>query len=500
MNKPTGLASQAPYAGAVGIEEWIQLYWGEKVHVFSRLDKGTSGVMVLALNARAAQRADDLQKSGDSTKEYVFLSHADSLKIRKEQSWTIASNVDGKSAKTDFTREGPAGKYFLYRAKISRGRLHQIRRHAKESKISILGDTEYQGQAFPRLCLHCKSTSWPEIPQTLVAPIPASMGSLGDFQNDAGFLASFDRRLKFFTGVTDAFRCVHRGEMKALDCAIDFYAGYFCVWIYDENKATVEVCATLKPYLKKLTAVYGAIGTVIKRSLKNPHSKGLVQEQTILGETPPPFFDVTEHGLKYQVTLTEGQHVGLFLDQRDNRKRVLQMAAGQRVANLFAYTSSFSVAAAAACCDVVFSVDVAQPCLDIGKINFEKNALFASNRGKFIKDDVRTWLKRQERKIKEQGDVAKFGVIICDPPTFSSTRDKGLFAVEKEWQALAQSCKNLLLPNGSAFFSTNHHEKSRDYYKKILQDTFKHVVDLPAPLDFPVINERENVKLFYCSL
>lgn len=499
IDKSTGISSQAAFPGDVSVPEWLKLNRGEDVRVVSRLDKGTSGVMVLARNAAAAARAQNIHEREGASKEYVFLSASDSSESGRGKNWEVATAIDGKSALTVFERIGPAGKYFLYRANLKRGRVHQIRRHAKESKVPILGDDKYGGARFPRTCLHCKSVMWPEISEDLISKVPPSMGSLGDFAEDPGFLVSFDRRLSFYEGVTDAFRCVHRGEMRAVDCAIDFYGGWLCVWIYDEAPFD-GIEARLKPYLKKLSARYRARGAILKRNLKNPHSQGLISEQKIIGEAPPAVFNVTEHGLKFKVSLTEGQHAGLFLDQRDNRARVKNLASGRRVANLFAYTCSFSVAAMAGGASEVISVDVAKPCLETGRANFDLNGFGGTGRGKFIQEDVRTWLKRQARKADKEGPDTKFGLIICDPPTFSTTKEGGMFSVDREWKSLAESCSAILAPKGEILFCTNHREGGRDDYGAVLRTHFSSVVDVPAPIDFPVVDtRREHVKMYWCK-
>lgn len=499
INKPTGISSQAAFAGDVAVPEWLKLYRGEDVHVFSRLDKGTSGVMMLARHPAAAARAEQIQKSQTATKEYIFLSASDSVKKGSGKFWKVETPISDKSAETVFEKVGPCGRYFLYNARIKGGRVHQIRRHAKESGVPVLGDDQYRGVPFPRLCLHCKSVSWPDISENLKAPMPTSMGSLGDFVDDSGFLVAFDRRLKFYEGVTDAFRCVHRGEMSLIDCAVDFYVGWLCIWVYDEKTSLAKIEELLAPYLKKLFAYYEASGAIIKRNLKNPHSRGLVQEQKIIGETPPDFFDVTENGLKYRVSLTQGQHVGLFLDQRDNRLRVRQMTEKRRVANLFSYTASFSIAVAAGGADMVVSVDSALPCLETGKLGFVLNGLEKICDAKFIKDDVRAWLKRQVRKSESGQGTEKFDLIICDPPTFSMTKSGGNFSVEKEWRYLAEACRKIITQDADLLFCTNHRHGSKDQYREILEEIFSQVVTVAAPLDFPNLDEnQEHVKMFWC--
>lgn len=287
INKPTDISSQAAFAGDVAIPEWFKLHHKLDVHVFSRLDKGTSGVMVLALNKEAARRAQEIQKQGRSEKEYIFLSAADSIKAGHEKTWSTTTPISGKSAVTQFERLGTSGKYFLYRATISNGRLHQIRRHAKESEISILGDEQYRGAKFPRLCLHCKSVIWPEIQKSLTAPLPQSMGSLGDFADDPNFLVSFDRRLHFYQGLTNAFRCVHPGEIKLVECTVDYYDGWLFVWILENKLPLAEYTKQLQPYYKKISSYYQAKGAILEFQLHQQPTTPPPTKSISLGETVP---------------------------------------------------------------------------------------------------------------------------------------------------------------------------------------------------------------------
>ena len=69
--------------------------------------------------------------------------------------------------------------------------------------------------------------------------------------------------------------------------------------------------------------------------------------QPIAGEPAPEAFTVKELDLELEVHLADGLSTGVFLDQRENRRRVRELAQGARMLNLFAYTGSFSLAAGA---------------------------------------------------------------------------------------------------------------------------------------------------------
>jgi len=103
-------------------------------------------------------------------------------------------------------------------------------------------------------------------------------------------------------------------------------------------------------------------------------------------------FPVLENGVTYLINFGEGLSTGLFLDQRENRRRLLNMPlTGKSVLNCF-YTCAFSVVAAKAGA-VTTSVDLSRNYLAWGKANFQANNLDPGPHG-FVFGDVFDWLKR----------------------------------------------------------------------------------------------------------
>src|SRR5207302_973405 len=117
-----------------------------------------------------------------------------------------------------------------------------------------------------------------------------------------------------------------------------------------------------------------------------------------------------ENHLKYGIDFGAGYSVGLFVDQRENR-RFVQQSKPKRLLNCFAYTCSFSVAAASVGATTV-NVDLSKKSLERGRENFGLNSL-ATIDHRFIADDLIAVLPRLARKGE------KFDMIILDPPTFS---------------------------------------------------------------------------------
>lgn len=508
VDKPTGLATHAGQPGELGATEWLALHLDLTTYVVSRLDRGTSGALLLARNPAASARAQRVHEAEGARKIYEFWSHADSLATGGGgATWTRTDPLDDKPARTTFTRLGPAPHRggegpIRYRAEIRRGRRHQIRRHAATSGVPILGDTEYGGAPGARLYLHCHELHWPEIARPVRAPLPPAFDALAS--GTAAEIAPavcLERRGAWPALVSDAWRAVHRDEIPDLPAAIEIYGPWFSVLWYDEATAPPAAEERLRPVLEQVAAAYGCRGGVIRGHRQNPHRESLIGFSREVGEPPPPVFTVSEHDLRYEIRLTATQHTGLFLDQRDTRRRVARAAAGRRIANLFAYTCSFAVVAAAHEAEVVFSVDTAKAGLRAGMANFARNRLTATGRGKFIQQDARKWLRRQLRLQTERpAEFCPLGLMICDPPVFAGGSRGESFVLSEEWPDLAAGASRLLSGDGLAVFANNHRHGDHAFYRRTLDEHFTRVTDLRPPLDFPLLTGRHHhVRTFWCE-
>jgi 23S rRNA (cytosine1962-C5)-methyltransferase len=154
----------------------------------------------------------------------------------------------------------------------------------------------------------------------------------------------------------------------------------------------------------------------------------------------------SENQLQFGIDFAAGYSVGLFVDQRENR-RFVKETKPKRMLNCFAYTCAFSVAAASVDARTV-NVDLSRKSLERGRQNFELNG-FSSEGHQFMADDVRPVLRRLERR----GD--KFDMIILDPPTFSRTKGGAAFHVEKDFEELLTDAVQIAERDCKILLSTN---------------------------------------------
>nr|MCR5018595.1 class I SAM-dependent methyltransferase [Bacteroidales bacterium] len=141
---------------------------------------------------------------------------------------------------------------------------------------------------------------------------------------------------------TNCYRLVH-GEGDGLPgLIIDYYDGVCVMQAHSAGMFRAKGAiadALVKVYGGTLKAVYD------KSSGTAPFKAGLDLVDGYLYRAPGFEADeavVLENGHKFLVNWCEGQKTGFFLDQRDNRRRVGELAGGRTVLNLFCYTGGFS--------------------------------------------------------------------------------------------------------------------------------------------------------------
>lgn len=192
---------------------------------------------------------------------------------------------------------------------------------------------------------------------------------------------------------------------------------------------------------------------------------------------------VEEGGLKFIVNLSDYLDTGLFLDHRITRDMVRKMAAGKQVLNLFAYTGSFSVYAAAGGARSVTTIDLSNTYLQWAKRNFEVNAI-STTAHDFVRADVKEWLR--------QASAKKFDLVILDPPTFSNSKKMpDVLDVQEDQAFLINQCLKKMNPGGVLFFSTNFRKFKIDV-ENIKGASIKDISAQTIPADF------RNKKIHYC--
>lgn len=160
---------------------------------------------------------------------------------------------------------------------------------------------------------------------------------------------------------------------------------------------------------------------------------------------------VQENGLNFLVNLSDYLDTGLFLDHRNTRQMVREQAEGKHFLNLFAYTGSFTVYAAAGGALTTTTVDLSNTYLDWAEANLRVNN-FADQIDKkhyFIKADVKQYLDTLRS--------GQFDLVVMDPPTFSNSKMmREELDTQRDHVALLNQVIYATRPGGTIYFSTNY--------------------------------------------
>ena len=195
-------------------------------------------------------------------------------------------------------------------------------------------------------------------------------------------------------------------------------------------------------------------------------------------------FVVHENGLGFIINLSDYLDTGLFLDHRVTREKVKAEAKDKKVLNLFCYTGSFSVYAAAGGAEEVVSIDLSKTYLQWAKKNMQLNGFLedpplgdgGQSRYSFIHADVKEYLKNVPPN--------HFDLVILDPPTFSnSQRMQSFLDIQRDHVELINDCLGGMSRGGILYFSTNYTKFVLDV-EKINSDSVKDITKQTTSFDF----------------
>ena len=499
VNKPAGMNTHAPgpFAGE-GLYEWLkhrEPRWAS-LAILHRLDKETSGVIVFGKSTLANRSLTEQFTRHSVHKTYRLVTDRPvkfktlivvSTLIRVGDKYSSRPLHTGSDrAETHFrVVESSAGRTVIEAEPVT-GRTHQIRVHAAAEDFPILGDALYGGTPAPRVFLHAAALTFAH---------PAT-GTQVKFTAPEDFSA--DARLALREALMDP---EHTNAYRLIHGAADGWQNWHLERLGDFllSQAAEPLDAQQLVELQRLQRHCQSRGLYHKLLTRQTRRATAAQAspRLVSGEAPPGPFLVRENGVSFELSFNEGYSVGLFLDQRENRRRLLtnhvaadfsvfpEGAAGAQVLNTFAYTCGFSVCAALAGARTT-SLDLSKKYLEWGRRNFALNQLDAAAHD-FIHGDVFDWLRRLAKKSRA------FDLILLDPPTFSQSKKAGSFQAEKDYGRLAAAALPPLKPGGLLFASTNAARLEPEKFlatlaaavhsagRKILRQHF-----VPQPPDFPI--------------
>lgn len=485
-----------------------------------RLSRYESGVLVLAKDEETAAQVRRQFKVGTAVQTYLAIVDGrvkgPTLTVGREHGASrgrrtaattrgaakqgVAAAPASKTAPTTLSLLRTTESGSLVQCTTAVGTTHSLRAQLRAAGHRLRGDargTEVRRRAAPvdetllhlaRLALRPPSGGR-EL--RLQAPQPKTVDWLltGRKDIERPLAAALARRLPMLLErETDAFRLLSGPAEDLPGLNAEKYGDVIVLQVLEDSP---EVARVLRPVAEYLRRMLDARSVYVKRFAKDrggvttDASDGAFSAAPLIGAPAPAHFAIREKALRFMIRPYDGNSVGLFLDQRENRARIKSRAAGKTVLNLFAYTCGFSVAAAAGGAAKVTSVDLSPRSLEWGKQNFSLNGLDPSLH-EFVAADAMDYLGRAASHERQ------FDVVIADAPTFAHGRKSGRhFSIASHLTDLVAAAAAVTKPGGTLLLSTNNRRLTWRAFRERAQAGLRQrkgkIVDTPdLPLDYAV--------------
>lgn len=304
-------------------------------------------------------------------------------------------------------------------------------------------------------------------------------------------------RTALFDERTTGYRCVNGESDGWPGLVLDRYAGCYVLKLYT---------AAWFPHLERIADLImeqcrpTSLVLRLSRNIRvAAETRGLVDGQVLRGEAVTSPIQFREHGKVFVADVIRGQKTGFFLDQRENRRRVGELAAGRDVLNVFSHAGGFSVYAAAGGARSATDLDLSAHALTAAARNFQLNSALpavAACRHRTVQADAFEWLAAAAPEA--------YDLVIIDPPSLAKRQSEKVAALEA-YGRLATSGLKLLRPGGilvtascsahvraDEFFTVVREAVRRSRLSVTEMETARHAPDHPAR-----IPEAEYLKAIY---
>ncbi len=283
---------------------------------------------------------------------------------------------------------------------------------------------------------------------------------------------------------TTAYRLLH-GESDGLPGVVaDRYDRFAVIKLYSAGLTPwrAAIVEALRAECGDLAGVYGR--DEIPRD--DDDEGGSPEGRVLWGAEPPEQLAIDEYGMKILVDVRRGQKTGLFLDQRENRRLVRELARGRPEAlNLFSYTGGFSVAAALGGSTHVVSNDLDAGALQLARATFKANGLDPADHA-FANGDAFDLLASYKRQGR------RFDLVVCDPPAFAKSQ-KAVEGALAGYASLNRAALAVLSPGGLLVTCSCSARVSADqFFEAVKEAAFKTrtelalVAETRQPYDHPI--------------
>ena len=287
---------------------------------------------------------------------------------------------------------------------------------------------------------------------------------------------AYRERLGFFgLADTNVFRLIHAEGDQMPGLVADWYNGVLVLQAHSVGMH--RLFPMLSTLCVELLSIHGLNSIFDKSSATCP---GGAEDGYLWGDEPQEW-EITESGNRLFINFFDGQKTGFFIDQRENRRLVQDLAKGHRVLNCFGYTGGFSLAALRGGAEYVETVDISKKAIELCNRNVALNFGTAAPHQGTVAD-----------VLKYLNQSAPFDFIILDPPAFAKNH-RSLQAGLKGYRSINQRALEALPAGGLLMtFSCSQAVSKEDFQTMVFTAAMnasrrvRIVRQLPHAMDHPV--------------
>jgi 23S rRNA (cytosine1962-C5)-methyltransferase len=271
------------------------------------------------------------------------------------------------------------------------------------------------------------------------------------------FVKRLERALRLREAVypgAEAVRVVYGESDQLPGVVIDRYGDVLAVQVL-----TLGIEARAEQLREAITRVLAPRGVMRMADSPLRALEGLPLERGVWWGEVPERIEVSLEGFRVEADLHHGQKTGLFLDQRENRRRAEARAKGRTVLDLFCYQAEWALHCARGGAEHVLAVDSSAAALEAARRNLERNGL--AERAELRRGDAFDVLHELERAGR------RFGLIVLDPPALVKS-GKHLAAGARAYRELNRAALNLLEEEGVLVTCSCSHHLDDTLFRQVL--------------------------------
>lgn len=271
---------------------------------------------------------------------------------------------------------------------------------------------------------------------------------------------AYNKRIPLLKTGTNSYRFIYGENDNMPSFIADVYDKVLVIKLY--SNIWLPYLNDILPHLLETSKAETVVLRLSRNVAREGNKYGLEEGLIIHGELENEVVNFKEHGVNFSANVIKGHKTGYFLDHRENRRKVGELAKGKTVLDVFSYAGGFSVHALAGGAKEVISLDISAQALAIAEENAQLNEFNGTH--DIIVGDAFDELENLAE------DKRKFDIVVIDPPSFAKSQDE-IDGALNSYQKLAELGLKLVSKKGLLVLASCSARVTADMFFELIYET-----------------------------